>query len=173
MTTTILDQLKNEHKELIELFKKAQNCNGFERTDILKQIKKEIVPHSRGEEKTIYTWLKESIEQDDKATQDEINLANEAYEEHRLIDKMLKDLEGTNINDEMWSARLMVLKENVEHHIEEEEKELFKLIKKHFSNDKLEEIRTLYIFAKDAYVENLPSQSQMKSKEPINDTPFY
>jgi hemerythrin-like domain-containing protein len=171
-TTSILEQLKNEHDDIKKLFKKAEESRGYERTEIVRQLKKEILPHARSEEKTIYTLLKESLNFDADSPKDDINLALEAFEEHRVIEKLLQDLEGININHETWPAHLTVLKENIEHHIEEEEKKLFKLIKKHFSKEKLEELKTLYIMAKNSYDDTLPTQEKTNDWKPYNDIDF-
>lgn len=164
-TSNILDQLKNEHNEVKRLFKKAEDCEDYKRNDLFQQIKEELVPHARGEEKTIYSLLKERLDAK-HASEENINLANEAYEEHRVVDNLLKELEDILPSDETWAAHLKVLKENVEHHIKEEEDELFPLIKKHFTTEELATVKTLYMTAKDTYSETLPSQSQINERRP-------
>lgn len=169
--SNILEQLKNEHEEVKALFKVAEDCEEYERSDVLKLIKLELVPHARGEEKTVYSLLKERLD-DQRAPEKDITLANEAYEEHRVVDKLLKELEGIDVSDEKWAAHLKVLKENVEHHIKEEEEELFKLIKDHFSDDDLADLKAVYMTTKDRYSETLPSQSQIKERQPNSDAQF-
>lgn len=165
---SILDQLKNEHDVVKKLFKVAEDCEKYERKDVLELIKEELIPHARGEEKTIYSLLKQRLD-DQHASDEHINLANEAYEEHRVVDRLLKELEELATTDEKWTAHLKVLKENVEHHIKEEEQELFKLIKKQFSNDVLMDLKEVYMNEKDKFAESLPAQSQIKEREPSSD----
>ena len=49
----------------------------------------------------------------------------EAYEEHHVVDLVVAELEATPVSDETWGAKLTVAKENLEHHIEEEEEAMF------------------------------------------------
>ncbi len=64
----------------------------------------------------------------------------EALEEHHLVDDIVEQLKGTPFDDDRWAAKFKVTKENVEHHIKEEEGEMFKLVREHFSKDELEEL---------------------------------
>jgi hemerythrin-like domain-containing protein len=64
----------------------------------------------------------------------------EALEEHHLVDDIVEQLKDTPFDDEHWSAKFKVTKENVEHHIDEEEKEMFKLVRANFSAEELEEL---------------------------------
>ena len=162
---SILDQLKKEHDDVKKLFKKAETCEDYQRSNILQEIKEDLIPHARGEEKTLYSLLKVQLDAGESPEKD-INLSNEAYEEHRVADQLLEELENLKITDETWIAHLKVLKENIEHHIEEEEEELFVLAKKHFSNETLDEMKTMYIAAKDTYAESLPTQAQISEREP-------
>lgn len=163
--SSLLEQLKKEHEAVKKLFKKAEDCDEGKRSDVLQEIKEELVPHARGEEKTIYSLLKEFLD-DEQSSKEDINLANEAYEEHRVVDELLKKLESMNSDDERWIAHLKVLKENVEHHIKEEEQELFDLIRKHFTADKLTELKAVYMNVKASFTESLPSQAQIKERSP-------
>lgn len=164
-TSSILEQLKKEHTEVRELFKKAESCHEDQRSALVKKIKKELIPHARGEEKTVYSLLKEILH-DEKSSKENIDLINEAYEEHRVIDDLFKTLESVNTSDERWPAHLKVLKENIEHHIKEEETDLFKLIRKNFSEQKLVEIKALYMDVKQSFSETMPSQAQIKERQP-------
>lgn len=64
----------------------------------------------------------------------------EAYEEHYEVKIMLKELDKLALDDERWKARLTVIKENIEHHIKEEENDLFPKIKKLIPAENLEEM---------------------------------
>ena len=65
-------------------------------------------------------------------------LTLEAYEEHHVVDLVLEELENTPVTDEQWGAKFTVAKENIEHHIEEEEGEMFRDIREVFSADERE-----------------------------------
>ena len=49
----------------------------------------------------------------------------EGYEEHHVVDLLMGELEDLDVSDESWGAKAIVMKENVEHHMEEEEGEMF------------------------------------------------
>lgn len=49
----------------------------------------------------------------------------EGYEEHHVVDTLMGELDDVSFDDETWGAKLSLMKENVEHHIEEEEEEMF------------------------------------------------
>ena len=64
----------------------------------------------------------------------------EAMEEHHLVDEIVAQLKDTPFDDEHWGAKFKVTKENVEHHIEEEETEMFKIARQVFSKEELDEL---------------------------------
>ena len=64
----------------------------------------------------------------------------EAYEEHRVVKDLLSQLDAASSADEEWEARLTVLKENVEHHVEEEEGELFDKANDVLTGDQADEL---------------------------------
>ena len=61
----------------------------------------------------------------------------EGYEEHHVVDEIMGELEATDVTDETWGAKFKVMKENIEHHIEEEEGEMFKQARSVFDADEL------------------------------------
>jgi hemerythrin-like domain-containing protein len=129
--TDVLDTLKEEHDEVKDLLKKLANgATAAQRKSILKQIKEALVPHSRAEEKVVYDAIIALREK--SAKQD----GEEGYMEHGLADKMLATL--GKIKDPMsaeFSAGAKVLKELVEHHIEEEESNVWSDVRKNFSDE--------------------------------------
>jgi len=64
----------------------------------------------------------------------------EGFEEHHVVDEIMGELEATDVTDEQWGAKFKVMKENIEHHIEEEEGEMFKQARQVFSDDELDEL---------------------------------
>ncbi len=67
-------------------------------------------------------------------------IALEAYEEHRLVKQLLGELEAEPKDSEEWTAKFTVLKENIEHHVEEEEGEMFKKARQALSEEEIEEL---------------------------------
>ncbi len=127
----ILDTLKKEHDEVAEMLSQlVKSDRGAERKAILKQVKLALVPHLRAEEKVVYNGI--YALKDKEAKQD----SAEGYMEHQLAEKMLATLEQIdNAMSPEFSAGSKVLKEMITHHVEEEENNVWKDVKAHFSSD--------------------------------------
>lgn len=161
---TLFDQLKQEHTEVKQLFKKAENCDPGERMELLDQIEKELVPHARAEEKTLYALMREIAEQEEE--ENLLDLTNEAYEEHRVVDELIKDLKACDAEDEKWPAKLKVIRENIEHHISEEENQLFDHARRLFNEGQLVRLLDAYRSSKQESMETLPTQAQIQERKP-------
>jgi hypothetical protein len=122
--------LKADHQKVADLFDRLESRSGKEKLDIFKQIKSELELHTHIEEKIFYPALEKPRETHD--------LTLEAYEEHAVVKSLLSELSrGRTANDE-WQAKAKVLRENVEHHVEEEENELFDKADNALEDDELE-----------------------------------
>lgn len=109
--------LKNDHKIVSGLFDQIESASGNSKKQLFTRLKSELDVHAHIEEKIFYPAL------ENKKESREITL--EAYEEHKVVKDLLSELASAqNANDE-WDAKLKVLRENVDHHVEEEEGELF------------------------------------------------
>jgi iron-sulfur cluster repair protein YtfE (RIC family) len=113
------------------------------RDELFAQLKAELDLHAMIEEEIFYPALEETDEARD--------ITLEAYEEHRIVKQLLAELEAEPKDTEEWTAKFMVLKENIEHHVEEEEGELFKKARQALSE---EEIETLGEQLQDAKQQN-------------------
>ena len=109
--------LKADHKKVAELFDKLDAASGKTKLDVFAQIKSELELHTHIEETIFYPALERP-----EPTHD---LTLEAYEEHKMIKTLLKELAGASTASEEWQAKAKVLRETVEHHVDEEENELF------------------------------------------------
>src|SRR5579885_3216583 len=119
----ILDTLKHEHDEVAEMLGRLVNTSAAgERKALLRRISGALVPHLRAEERVVY---KAVVALKDKEPQQD---GKEGLLEHRLADRTLASL--GKISD---AAK--VLKELVEHHVEEEESNIWKDVREHFSAD--------------------------------------
>jgi hemerythrin-like domain-containing protein len=127
----ILDKLKQEHEEVAGLLKKlVDSGKATERKSLLKKIKTALVPHLRAEESVVYDAVLALKDKDAKID------GEEGYVEHNLGDKLLASLSKiTNAMSPEFSATSKVLKELVEHHVEEEERNIWSDVKKNFSSD--------------------------------------
>src|SRR3979409_2746289 len=96
------------------------------------KLLKELTIHENIEEEIFYPALHEHPRLKD--------IVLEALEEHHLVDDIVEQLKDTPFDDEHWSAKFKVTKENVEHHIEEEESPMFSKVRQEFSRDELDEL---------------------------------
>lgn len=122
--------LKADHRKVAELFEQLESANGKQKLRVFDQIKVELELHTHIEEKIFYPAVEEPKETHD--------LTLEAYEEHDVVKKLLKELSGARLADDEWEAQAKVLQENVEHHVDEEENQLFKKASKVLSREEIE-----------------------------------
>ncbi len=128
-----IELLENDHqqvKRLIEKLESQENAQG--RAQLFETVRTEMHAHERIEEEIFYPALKQ------RATDKQIVL--EGYEEHHVVDILMQELADLNFDDQSWPAKLKVMKENIEHHIEEEEDDMFSKARDVFSNEELEEL---------------------------------
>ena len=137
--------LKADHKKVAGILEKIDSTTerGVKtREELFSQLKTELDVHARVEETIFYPELEKADETHD--------ITLEAFEEHRLVKQLLGELETMDKGDEQWTARFSVLKENVEHHVEEEEGEMFPKARKVLSNEQAEILGTRMEEAKKA-----------------------
>jgi hemerythrin superfamily protein len=131
----VLTLLKEDHdrvKRLLEEGDTTTERGEKTRTEIFARLKTMLTAHEAMEEEVLYPALKAHPKAEE--------LTLEAYEEHHVVDLILEELEMTPVSDEQWGAKFTVAKENIEHHIEEEEGEMFKMIRQLFSADEREQM---------------------------------
>jgi hemerythrin superfamily protein len=131
-----IDLLIEDHEKVRELLSELSsttNRAAKKRTDLLQKIKKEVLIHTQIEEEVFYPAFRDSDAEESK------KLFYEAKEEHRAVDELvLPDLEDTEPGTDEFSGRVKVLKDLIEHHAEEEEKEMFPKAKKALGKDELQ-----------------------------------
>ena len=122
MHSDFYNLLKKDHQEVMGMLNQMKELSEKDykkRETLLKQMKQELVPHLRAEEKAFYSILR----QNEEAKED----AMEAMEEHHAAELILRELEKMSPQEEFWPAKLSVFKEMINHHIEEEEGRILKL----------------------------------------------
>jgi hypothetical protein len=123
--------LKKDHKKVSQLFEEIESASGPSKQQLFTQLKSELDVHAHVEEKIFYPALENKEESRD--------ITLEAYEEHKVVKDLLAELASESPSDE-WDAKLKVLKENVEHHVEEEEGELFDKAEDVLSDEQIERL---------------------------------
>lgn len=127
---TFFELLKQDHQKVKKLFMECQSGGSPE---IFKQIEQELKIHMDVEEKFLYPVLEKHQEELREKT-------FEAFEEHHVTKQALKETSKVSPNDERWKAKISVLMELVDHHVEEEEKQLFPMAKKALDKNQIQEI---------------------------------
>jgi hemerythrin-like domain-containing protein len=128
-----LTLLKKDHDEVKKMLKDLDATTERAvktRQNLFERLKFSLTVHEQMEEAVLYPALKEHAETKD--------IVLEAYEEHDVVSTILGELERTPFDDETWHAKLTVMRENLEHHIEEEEDEMFGQVRRLFDKDTLE-----------------------------------
>ncbi|MEX0790414.1 MAG: hemerythrin domain-containing protein [Actinomycetota bacterium] len=130
----LLKQDHEEVKKIMEKLDKTTERGVKTREELFAKLRSEMTIHETIEEEIFYPALKEHP----KAKE----LVLEGYEEHHVVDLIMGEISKTPYDDETWGAKFSVMKENIEHHIEEEEGEMFKQARDVFSKPELEELGT-------------------------------
>ncbi|WP_437325887.1 hemerythrin domain-containing protein [Sorangium sp. So ce381] len=126
------DLLKEHHQEVEELFERMSQADNDEISALRDELVATLVSHTAIEEELFYPESREALGASP--------LITTSYEEHALVDVMLQKLLSTEPGDETFHARLGVLKELVQHHVEEEEKQLFPQVESAMGAERLEEL---------------------------------
>src|SRR5207253_9615898 len=113
----VLTLLKDEHDEAKQVFKKLEKAEGAAAQRLFEQLKHMLTLHEELEETLFYPELKKA------ETTEELIL--EGYQEHHVMDLLIEEISQLKPSAEEWAPKITVLQENTEHHIEEEEGELF------------------------------------------------
>lgn len=133
--TELLIQDHEKLKKLLNEITDTTDRAVKKRTDLLDQIEAELHAHTQIEEDIFYPAYK------DAGGKDEAKMYHEAKEEHRAVEALvLPDLKKTDVGTVEFSGRVKVLKELLEHHIEEEESEMFPDAEKLLSKEQLAEL---------------------------------
>lgn len=127
--------LEADHRRFEDLLKQGEDTTERAiklRTSLLATLSAELNAHELMEEKVLYPALKAHTEARD--------IVLEGYQEHHVADLIVKELQGLATSDEQWGAKFKVLKENIEHHIEEEEGKMFRTARAVMGREELNEL---------------------------------
>ena len=140
MAQNVIDILKQEHEMVLSMLSELASKGTSNREQKYNTLKENLMPHLIGEEKALYPRLMESGMRD---------MALESIEEHSAVKTLLGQLDSAPMSEEdVWVAKLAVIQENVEHHISEEEDEIFPAMQQKMSSDELSSLGSRYEEAK-------------------------
>jgi len=127
-----IEMLKAQHREVEDLFKEIEEAEDAGAKDqLFTRIADKLAVHAAIEEHNFYPSVKA------KRTED---ILLESLEEHLAIKRVLADLLEIDSLDETFDAKIKLLKEEVQHHVKEEEGDLFPKVRKILSKDDLDVI---------------------------------
>jgi hypothetical protein len=127
--------LKQDHEDVKKMLSELDDTTERAvktREQTFTKLKTDLEVHEAIEEEIFYPALKEHPKTKD--------IALEGYEEHHVVDTVMGEMLELPVSDETWTAKFSVMKENLEHHIEEEEGEMFKQARQVFDDAELEDL---------------------------------
>jgi hypothetical protein len=146
--------LKSQHREVKTLFRQAKKAEGEEIREILDQIAEKLHHHMYIEENVFYPAVREL------GTKKSEEMVPEAYEEHHVVQLVLNEFPDLDPEDERFEAKMTVLDELIQHHVDEEEKEMFQVAEK-LGDERLKEL--------GAEMEAIPVGSAMDEQDEEED----
>lgn len=119
--------IKSDHDMVRDLFKQFEELmededGAQQKEEIARRVCNALKVHAQIEEEIFYPAVRAAIDNDD--------LMDEAEVEHEAVDALIGQIEAMVPGDDLYDAKVVVLGEEVEHHIQEEEDEMFPLVKK-------------------------------------------
>ncbi|KWU51369.1 MULTISPECIES: hemerythrin domain-containing protein [Pseudomonas] len=151
-----IDLLKADHekvKAILTQLSESTERGVKKRTELLEKLEMEVSIHTQLEEQILYPAFKAA------GGKDEAEMYYEAKEEHRTVDSLvLPDLKATDPTSPEFAGRVKVVKELLEHHIEEEETEMFPKAKKLLGKAELDKLGEQMLAMKSSLKKSYVSQ---------------
>lgn len=176
MEEDIYRVLKDDHRHVEDLFEEIKECLQYHDTgrlpSLFLELKTELTAHAKAEQEVFYEPLRimSRSEEGDE-------LAWEGEEEHHVVFLLLNELSRLPIGSDQWAAKIKVLSEIVDHHVKEEEGEIFSEARKVFNEDdarlmarNLEELKDIYkgmvddALEEDVQIFNAPLTSSSRGR---------
>ena len=114
--------LKQDHDKVKKMFKDYEELGDRafkQKQDLANEVFSELSVHEQIEEEIFYPAVREN------ASKEGVEIVLEGYEEHHVADLIIEELKAMTSEEENFDAKFKVLQENIEHHIQEEEDEMF------------------------------------------------
>jgi len=145
----LFEALKADHKKvsaILGMIEKTTEKQSARRKTLFEKFQAEFISHADAEEESIYVPLKAKNRTHD--------LIMEAYEEHGLVEHMIEQVCKIEPDEEIWIAKMTVIKELIEHHVKEEETILFKKMKAICDTEELDQMADDYQVLKKEKMES-------------------
>ncbi len=129
-----IDLIKDDHEEIKNLLEKIQATkrNSHKRELLFQKLQKALQSHEKIEEEILYPRAEEIADLE--------NFILISHEEHHIVDYILERMPDVANDETIWRAKLDVLKENLERHINKEERNLLPKLKKSLNKQEREDL---------------------------------
>jgi hemerythrin-like domain-containing protein len=131
-----IQMLKQDHEKAKQMFAKIQEASGEERGKLWAKLKPELKVHEQIEEAGLYGPVARDAGSKDKALKE---WEGHHHEEVGEAEALIEEISALEPSDEEWLDKVLELQEALEHHIEEEEGEIWPKIQKVWDRTKLEQ----------------------------------
>ncbi|MFL6373496.1 MAG: hemerythrin domain-containing protein [Pyrinomonadaceae bacterium] len=128
-----IELLKQDHDKVDKLFQKVKGEQG-ETRELFEQIRIELQVHTQIEEQIFYPYL---MENGDEELQD---ITKEGIQEHHQAKILIREIENLSDESDALDPKLQVLMEDITHHVQEEEGEMFPMVTEQFDGETLQEL---------------------------------
>ena len=129
----VIKLLEEDHREVEELFSKAESTSGAARQQVVTKIASELTLHTEVEERFVYPAMRDAGLAD---------LVSEAEEEHAKVKELVAQLETIDATTDDVESLLAELKADVQHHVQEEETEAFPQFRESVDQSELQSLAT-------------------------------
>jgi hypothetical protein len=160
-----IELLKHDHREVESMFKQFDaEDESRSKAEMAQHICLSLIVHSEIEEELFYPAAQRALEDEDR------DLVAEAKVEHMSLKRLIDDISGSSPSDELFEARMTVLKEYVKHHVHEEEHELMPQVKR--ADIDLEALGSRLQERKQALIEEYRSYAEQQTGSSVNLPPL-
>jgi hemerythrin superfamily protein len=130
-----VSMLLDDHKQVKQWFREYDQAGGRMETkrDLAMRILTALEVHSKLEEEIFYP----AVEQ---RARELGGIVEHSYEEHRVVDGMVEQLKGMNLEDQRYDQLMREMRQNVEHHMEEEESEMLPQAQRDLGSDEMDRL---------------------------------
>ncbi len=126
-----VELLKADHDVVRKLFQDVKESDDAKHPALFKKIKAELDVHAHIEETIFYPKLRQD------GDKELVDIVLEGIEEHRQMKMFLRQIADLTDGSEQFEPKLKVLMEDTDHHVKEEEDEMFPMVKEQFESDVL------------------------------------
>jgi hemerythrin superfamily protein len=149
----IFELIKTDHRKAEEIFSAIESAKSSKTLDkYFNQLYQELNLHARVEELTFYPTIRNH-----EGTEE---LLEEAEEEHTEVKVMLEQMKSMDSSSEEFKEKLSELKEAVQHHVQEEENEVFPQVRKLMSAEELKQLASEFQEVKNTLQEEMSVASR-------------